>query len=60
MQKMGSLAFYKIRAYERKGGMLASSRIPRSGTPRALLSEDNHLVVAASGLRRGIGSSSGA
>ena len=57
---MGSLAFYKIRAYERKGGMLASSRIPRSGTPRALLSEDNHLVVAASGLRRGIGSSSGA
>lgn len=50
---MGTLAFYKIRAYERKGGVLVSSCIPRSGTPRALPSEDNHLV-AASGLRRDI------
>lgn len=57
---MGTLAFYKIRAYERKGGMLISSRIPRSSTPRALPSEDDHLVVAASGLRSGIRSRAGA
>jgi len=49
---MGTLAFYKIRAYERKDGVLVSSRIHRSDTPHALPAK-NHLV-AASGLRRGI------
>ena len=57
---MGTLAFYKIRVYERKGGMLVSNRIARSGTPCALPGEDNHLVIAASGLRRGIRSRAGA